>query len=334
MKLLYLQKISSEFDASSGSCREIESVYIGGGTPSFFSVKELEMLFSMIMGKFRILPSAEFSIECNPETLDPEKAALLATYVNRVSLGAQSFDEARRQVLGRRGSPESIGYAISLLRRAGLRNLGLDLIYAVPGQGLDDWRRELEASVALGVTHISAYALTLEEGSRLAKDAKIHLPSDELAAEMWEFAGEFLSCAGFQRYEISNYARPSFECSHNDAIWHGASYLGSGPAASSFDGVRRWTQVASLAKWTEGAAPEMDEISPFRRAREIFVMGLRTASGWHLSDFRTRTNFDFCEWKTEWEPLVKEGLLAWHDEILRPTQRGMLCWDGVAETFL
>jgi len=378
----YLDKMEKDFKRDSHHCGEIESIFIGGGTPTYLSAEHLGKLFSLINSFFHISADAEISIECNPETLTAEKAEIIADFSNRVSLGIQSFNPEFRRMLGRQGDPESIKKAIRLLVDNGIANIGCDLIYAIPGQSLDDWTEELNKAAALPLKHISAYSLTIEEGTLLSKrisnaecrnDSNTrHLTPEssllkqttedrrqvtglgnqthnssarqtatdhgqlttDFSVEMWHLTGTLLKKHGFKRYEISNYSKRTFECRHNLEIWYGDKYLGFGPAASSFDGKKRWTNVSNLEKWMSGAKPEFDIISPEKRAREIFVMGLRTSQGWDKKYFLNRTGFSVDKLRKELDPLLNLRLLAESAENIKCTSKGLLLWNEVAERLI
>lgn len=320
--------------SGAGSC-QFQTVYFGGGTPSCLPVEDMRRLFSLVRDSFEISPDAEISIECNPGSLDPDKAQAIASFANRVSVGVQSFDPERLGAIGRRGGGrKAVETAFALLRDAGLSNIGMDLMYALPGQSLDDWRRELDEAMALKPRHVSAYSLTIEEGSAIAKMDGLDVPDEDSAATMWEFAGDFLKRCGLPRYEISNYAAQEFECRHNQAVWHGQTYLGLGPAACSFDGSDRWTEASPLKAWLAGDAPSVDSLPAERRVAEILMMGLRTARGWTAGEFRKASG---CGWDFLQDRLcglAASGLLEFSREYVRPTQRGLLFWNSVAEELL
>lgn len=375
----YLEKLEQDFKSSSAICGKLDSVFIGGGTPTFLSAENLRILFSLIHSYFHISASAEISIECNPETLTVEKARIIANFANRVSLGIQSFNPEFRKILGRQGAVSTIDKAIALLTKNGVVNIGCDLIYAIPGQTPDDWRRDLEKAASLPLKHISAYSLTYEEGTRLAEEisklesgkSKLEnkdnpdsrrlkpatsdqnsddrrqttedrqstandrrLTTNDLSIKMWDLAGTVLKRYGFHRYEISNYAKLGFECVHNLDIWYGDKYLGFGPAAASFDGDKRWTNAGDLQKWIAGAEPEIDLIPSENRAREIFVMGLRTSQGWDKKYFLLKTGFDLNRWKTDFVPLLDARLLNETAENIKCTRKGLLLWNEVAEMLI
>jgi oxygen-independent coproporphyrinogen-3 oxidase len=331
----YLEKLRCDFEYVSDSCGELQSLYIGGGTPTLLSCEELEFLFESINNNFRFALNAEISIECNPETLDDSKAEILGTFTNRVSLGIQSFKPLLRDALQRQGDVGNLFETLAALRKKGIYNLGADLIYAIPGQSLDDWREDLEAATALGVMHISAYALTIEEGARLARQGGMEPFEDSLSADMWGLTENVLREKGFSRYEISNYSLNGVECRHNMNVWRGQKYLGLGPAASSFDGRKRWTQAADLTSWLKNIPPEIDSLDSSRRAREIFAIGLRTSSGWNFGDLEHfLVQEDLEKLKNECEKFVDEGMMLLSASSVKLSAKGLLLWDSIAEFFI
>jgi len=328
----YLERVAAEMAASAPLCARMQSIYVGGGTPSFLALEELETLLSSVRAQVPTAVGTEFTVECNPDSLTPAKVAVLARHgVNRVSLGIQSFNPKLRRTIGRRGSLEGLAQALEALKANGLTNVGMDLIYAIPGQTLEDWRSDLCRSVKAGVQHISTYELTAEEGARLS-EGKLPPADEALCVAMWEEAAEATAPAGFRRYEVSNLARPGYECRHNSEIWHGETYLGVGPAASSFDGDVRRTNRTDLEAWLSGAAPEEDRLPPESRAAEILALGFRTTKGWTREEFRSRTGFDYVELRGELlAELAREGLLEIDgSDAIRPTARGLLFADHVA----
>ncbi len=266
----------------------LETIYVGGGTPSILSESQLERLGAIIQpraGK----GGAEWTVEINPGSLTAAKlAALVRAGVNRISLGAQSFDDRVLARLGRRHSAADVLQGVDLIRRAGVKNFGLDLIAGVPGFDVKVWRHTLEQTVALAPRHVSVYALTAEEGSRLARamgGGETALLSDDEQLAALATAETALTSAGYLRYEISNYARPGFECRHHCAAWRGGEYLGLGPAAASHVGLERWTNrpdlAAYLAALEQGRQPprECDHLTPAVKAMERVIFGLRMAEG-------------------------------------------------------
>ncbi len=330
---LWLDRILRQLEENAPRLKNAETVYFGGGTPSLLPENVLLRLFAAVR---EAVPSAsEVSIEANPFTVTPEKAAVLTSFANRVTLGIQSFDPAMRASIGRRAhagpGPEE---AVRNLRAAGLRNLGLDLMYALPGETPDLWRSDLERALELAPEHISAYSVTPEPGTPFAERVAGRTEDDSASEAMWELAGEVLGAAGLPRYEISNYALPGFESRHNSNVWHGQTYLGLGPAASSFDGTDRWTQVADLRAWLDGAPPELDRIPRRSRLGEILMMGLRTVRGWTRAEFEAAAG---CGWECFAEQLgglAERGLIGLTDDSIVPTERGLSFWNDLAESLV
>ena len=332
---LYLEALEAEFVRVAPGAGALASVFVGGGTPSGLGAAALGQLLSLIRRRFVLLPQAEWTVEANPESLDDEVVATLAgSGVNRVSVGVQTLVPALRQTLGRRGDPSAALARLEALRQAGIARLNVDLIYHIPGQSLEHWEGDLRAVLGLGVTHLSAYALTLEEGSRLAA-AKLALPTEEEFTEMWQRTETVTAEYGLRRYEISNFSRPGAECQHNLGVWSGEPYLGCGPAAASFDGQQRWTNPPSLQSWLDGASAELDPLPARARAAEILAFGLRLVDGWDPVRFRQATGMALEDvHPAALDELVALGLLERRPGRLRPTPAGLLLHDALAQRIL
>ncbi len=331
-ELEWLAKISEDIDRKSVLCGKLRSVYLGGGTPTALSAESLEKLFAHLRKNFNLSSACEISVECNPESLDVEKAGILADFANRLSLGVQSFEEKARMTLGRRARDEEIARAFELAREAGFENISCDLINSIPGQSLDGHITDIGKAVQAGVSHISSYSLTIEEGTRLAQAAMATDEEDELG--MWNADDEAMSGYGFSRYEVSNFSKKGFECAHNLEIWFGDKYLGLGPAASSFDGEKRWTEPANFAEWLRRAEPEYDIIPREKRAAEILSFGFRTTRAWTREKFKERSGFDIRGWDDVLSSLAKDGLIAYDGNSASSTPRGLLMWNSLAERII
>ncbi len=298
----------------------VSTVYVGGGTPTLLSVKQLERLGGMLP------PAAERSIESNPETITPEKARVMAEFFNRVSTGVQSFDAEKRRIIGRDCSDRAIETALELLAAQPFEHRNIDLIYNIHGQTPEQWRRDLESALKWPVDHLSCYALTLDEAGGNPDDR-----FGEREAELSEVTLETVSTL-LPRYEISNYAKPGCGCRHNLNVWRGDTYLGVGPAAASFDGTDRFKQIDSIDRWLAGEPPEYDRLASASREREIFAFNLRTVAGWRRGD-----------WPWSWKnalALAGENA-ALHPEFwtiaadsIRLTAAGLDFWDLVAGELL
>jgi oxygen-independent coproporphyrinogen-3 oxidase len=331
----YVRRLAEELDAGAPHCGPLASIYVGGGTPSCLPAAELGCLLRTVLDRVTPAPAMEFTVECNPDSVNGEKAAVLADAgVNRVSLGVQSFRTDFRERIGRIGDVSRVEPALDALRAGGIDSVGVDLIYAIPGETLPDWRDELRRACDLGACHLSAYELTCEEGARLAK-GKVTRVAEAQAAAMWRETATVASAYGLARYEVSNLAAADRECRHNQDVWHGETYLGCGPAAASFDGEVRRTNPSGLPRWLDGEPPEEDRISPTARAAEILALGLRTTRGWDRSEYARRTGHDYVQLRgAELRALADEGLLVLDDDVVWPTERGLLFADLIARRLI
>lgn len=309
--------------------KPLETVYLGGGTPTALPPDVLQKLMQWIK-TLPLAENAEITSECNPGSLTPEKAEILSGTVNRISMGVQSFQPELLRKIGRKTTPAQVEQTFHLLRaHTSILRIGLDLICALPGQSMKQWEDDLKQALSYQPEHISAYMLIPEPGTPFTeKYGEESLLPEELQAEMWEFAGDFLEHHGMPRYEISNHALPGGECRHNQNVWHGKTYLGLGPSACSFDGTDRFTNAAPLRDWLDGAPPEIDSIPEDLRKREIFMMGLRTVRGWGKEEF------DWQDFLPEIKQLAEDGLIIFSDHAVKPTRHGLLCWNAIAETLI
>ena len=330
----YLQKIADDLKLNAFQLKPLSTLFVGGGTPSQLNEEELKKFLSSIQDSCKFENDYEFSIECNPSSITPEKLSIMKDFgVNRLSFGAQSTTRKTRNTLGRRTSESQLLKAISDAKSTGFENINVDLIYGIPGQTMADWLEDLHKIKKLQLPHISAYSLILEEDTVLS--SKYDELDDELAVKMYNKAAEELVFEDIYRYEISNYSLPGFECRHNYHIWKGATYLGIGPAASSFDGEKRWTQIRDLTKWLEGAEPEIDDISESARLAEIVAFGFRTVDGWQKSELTELYGYNALEQFSDiFNELYEEGLLLEMNGKIFPSEQGLLFADDIAEAFL
>lgn len=286
----FTDRLIRELDALAPYAGSLDSVFVGGGTPTLLAPPLWERLGRALHDRFRIdREKTEFTVECNPETATPELFGVLSEAgVNRLSVGMQSFDRAQLRTLERRHNPENVPRTFELARAAGISRLSGDLIYAIPGQTLDAWDADLSAALALGTEHLSCYNLTYEP--RTAMTARLErgliepCPED-LEIEMFEHTARRLASAGFVRYEVSNYARPGRECRHNLAYWRQHDWLAAGPSASGHAAGHRWKNLGHLdtylANNDAGFAPITDHEPPdeARAVRERIMTGLRLVDG-------------------------------------------------------
>lgn len=322
----FLSALAEQLKAFAPLLRRVRTVYFGGGTPSVLAPDLLEKLFGTVADCAGLEPDAEITMEANPESVTEDVCRAASGFINRVSMGVQSFSPRLLAAAGRRRSdPAAPLRALELWRKHGISNIGFDLMSSLPGETLSELENDLKQAAAAGIRHLSVYSLMVEEGTPLA--ASGFQPDPDLAAEMWELTGGFLAAHGMPRYEISNYAPAAFEARHNQNVWHGETYLGLGPAASGFDGTDRFTNVSSLERWLRGEPPETDSIPREKRLREIFLMGLRTVRGWDRGEFLRATGSP-CDFP-ELAELTAEGLLETENGAVRATARGLAFWNEI-----
>lgn len=323
----------------------VDTIFVGGGTPTTLPANELGRLLTGVAALADDLGRVEFTCEANPATVTPEIAATLAqTGVNRVSVGAQSFHRSELRVLDRIHEPAQVGETVRNLRAAGIPQVNLDLIFAAPGQSLGAWRDNLQQALALGPQHLSCYALTYEEGTPLTerlRRGEFTPADDEHEANLYETTIDTLAAAGFEQYEISNFAQPGRECRHNLVYWRNEPYLGVGPSAAGFDDGVRYKNVPDLAAYSRaiasGRSPRIEEerLSPEHRARETMMLSLRLTAGVDRGRFVERFQVDPLElFSGIIEPKRELGLIAVDRERVALTRRGMLLADAIIAEFL
>jgi oxygen-independent coproporphyrinogen-3 oxidase len=301
----------------------LDTVYLGGGTPSLLPAPLATRLLSFIRSTFDLAADAEVTLEANPASTDETKlAAWLEGGVNRLSLGVQGFDGRALAVLERRTDAAQATSAFELARSTGVRNISIDLIYAVPFQSLESWLETLRRGLALGPDHISTYCLSFEEGTLLWRrraEGRVPEVDPDLQWDHLDAACVELERAGYRRYEVSNWSRPGFESRHNQAYWRCVPVYGAGAGAHSYatDGsaARRWWNVARPREYIAAANPMADgeDLAPRKTAAESLMLGLRTADG-----MAPPAGFD-----PELAELVAGGLIARVDGRVVPTRRGM-----------
>ena len=320
--------------------RELATVFIGGGTPSLLPAGEIARLMDGVRQCALVRGDAEITMEANPGTLTPEKLKSCRTAgVNRLSLGVQAMDDRLLRSLGRIHTAKDVAEAVDLARRAGFDNVSLDLMYALPGQSMDDWARTLDAALALAPEHLSAYSLIVEEGTPLADRVArgmLTVPDDDATVDMQRMAVERLAGAGFERYEISNYARKGRECRHNIVYWQRGDYLGVGCAAHSLmDGVR-FENPRGLEEYLSGQR-RMNAVRLTREdaMEETLMLSTRMCRGMDLDAYRREFGEDFCMGRErKLAELARMGLLVCEDGFLRLTQRGMEVHNAVVVELL
>ncbi len=286
----------AEISAFAGSHR-VDTIYFGGGTPSYLGEKRLIKILKTIQKKYDVDKDAEITFEANPDSAGDFKMlrALRKAGFNRISLGMQSACDEELKAIGRVHSAEQLQTAVEAARKAKIQNLSLDLIYGLPGQTMERWQENLSAAVALNPEHISCYGLKVEEGTPLfAMQDTANLPGDEEQADMYLYTVEFLKQNGYEQYEISNFAKPGYASRHNLKYWKLEEYAGFGPGAHSDFGGVRYAYQRDLDAYMQGVAghtpvlSENDAIPPMDRDTEYLMLGLRTVEGISPPEFERR----------------------------------------------
>jgi oxygen-independent coproporphyrinogen-3 oxidase len=340
----YLAALDRELSALE-TPRPVDTIFLGGGTPSHLDPPRLDRLLMMVRRWFPPAEGCEFSLEANPADIDAGRlAAAVAGGVTRVSLGVQSFDAAKLKLLERDHTAAVAHAAVELVRKAGLA-VSLDLIFAAPGETLDLWRHDLDRALALEPDHLSLYGLTFERGtaywSRREK-GELRGQDEETERAMYLEAIDRLAAAGYEQYEISNFARPGRRCRHNETYWAARGYYAAGPGAARYvDGIRETNHRSTttwLARIMSGRSPvdEREELAPEDRAREALVLGLRrVVDGVDRRAFAAEFGYEVdALGGDELRKLIAGGLLKEGDGRLRLTREGLLLADWIWSKFL
>ncbi len=314
--------------------RSLQSIYFGGGTPTALPASQLVELLNFIRDTWHSSANAEVTVEAHPSTVTAEDLRVLAgAGFNRISFGAESMSDEDFGPIGRPGRVQDTETAVVAARAAGFTNINLDLMYGLPGQTLEAWRKTLQLLLALDPSHVSSYALTIEEGTRLARDIARDLvskPNDALQIAMESAAETLLTAAGFMRYEISNYAKPGSACRHNLQYWTGHDYLGLGPSAQSYVDSVRFGNIADLTAYVDLLGKhtlpvtERTMLSVSEQQRDALVFGLRLLSGVSLEIL------EGLEQRQRVTELIARGLLESDTDRVRLTHLGQRYVDTVA----
>ena len=337
----YVSALCRELDMRSDYCApKWQTVYLGGGTPSTLSAQQLQRLFSHIDCSH----ATEVTIECNPDDVTPAFASLLASLpVNRVSMGAQTFDDSRLRFLRRRHSASDVGRAVNTLRSAGIDNISIDLIYGFPEETLQQWDDDITSALSLDVEHLSAYCLSYEEGTplhRLLDEGKVNESDDELTRAMYYRLIDRLAAAGYEHYEISNFALPGRRAIHNSNYWNSTPYMGIGAAAHSYDITSRQWNVSDLSLYIKevekGNLPfERENLDITERYNDTVMLSLRTCEGIDLGQLQSRFGTQLHDYLLSQSRQYEEsGLLINEEDRLRLSRQGLYVSDMVITDLL
>ncbi len=334
----YLQALERELSWLGGT-HEVDTLFLGGGTPSHLPPRQMARLLSLAIARFPLAKGYEFSVEANPSDITPEMIGILADHgVNRISLGVQSFNPRKLDFLERDHRAEDIRTAFEMSRDR-MASVSLDLIFGVPGETLSEWQNDVEQLLALDVDHASTYGLTIERGtafgSRHAKGELGNL-SDELQRQLYICAMDLLGSRQFEHYEVSNFARQGHRCRHNEKYWLRESYFGAGPGAARFVGgvreVNHRSTTTYLKRVLAGESPvaEREHLRGEEAARERLVFALRRLKGVDRRWFAEQSGYEIESLVVEpLSQLISLGFLEWEDERLRLTREGLLLSDSV-----
>jgi len=345
----YIAALPAELSRSKSLVAAVDSVYFGGGTPSLLTPGQIGRILEHLNTDYSVTADAEITLEVNPGTTDRSRlAAYRDAGVNRLSIGLQSIDDRALRFLGRIHSAaqgiDTYGWA----RQAGFENLGLDLIYGIPGQTPDRWEDELATVCGLAPEHLSCYMLTMEKGTPMAEkvlDGRLRPLEEKVAGELFDCTAGCLTANGYHWYEVSNFARRfaavDRRSRHNRKYWTFAPYLGFGPAAHSFVGNRRWWNHRSLSRYlaavASGRSPveETETLTREQRIMEFVYLGLRQTEGIDAADFKTRFGADFYDrYKPEASRLIREGWMEKTPKGVRLTKGGMRFLERVVDRLL
>ena len=318
---------------------EIETIYLGGGTPSQLTEEELKAIFSSIYHIYKVKEDAEITLEANPDDLTPEYVAVLRQLpINRISMGIQTFQEETLKLLHRRHTAVQAIEAFRRCREAGFRNISIDLMYGLPGETLETWMQDLRQAIDLRPEHISAYHLIYEEDTalwRLREQHCVEEADEELSVSLFTTLIDRLTEAGYQHYEISNFSLSDLHSRHNSSYWTGKKYLGCGPSAHSFNGVSRQWNVASLEGYIKGVEEgeldyEVEELDLYTRYNDYVLTSIRTCWGMSLSKLRSEFGEELYRYCMRMaKPYEDQGVLENREGVLRLTRKGIFVSDGI-----
>lgn len=321
----------------------LQTIYVGGGTPSLLSISQLQALFECIHRHYTVIQNAEITLEANPDDIDLNSAnAWKMLGINRLSIGIQSFNDGVLKFLNRSHSGDQALRAMEIARQAGINNLNADLIYAIPGRDINQLDHELGILLEQKPDHISAYSLTIEPQTAFGnwyQKKKFNPESDEESARQFTQIMHRLKAAGYEHYEISNYALPGSLSKHNTNYWRQQPYLGIGPSAHSYNGEERWINApnnyAYIKALTNGELPNSKEVlSPLNKINEYIMTSLRTQWGCHVNFLKEAYGFDLLIKQQAYiAEATQQGLLIVEADTIRLTDSGKLFADSIAAQF-
>lgn len=338
----YLSALKKEiefFATQFSNDRKIISIYFGGGTPSLMEANYINEIISFIKNNFKVLSTAEITLETNPGTVDKSKLKEFKEIgINRLSIGVQSFDESDLKFLTRIHDSQTAKRTINEAYGIGYNNISLDLIFNLPNQSKEKWRKNLAVATSLPVTHISAYSLILEKGTILNKlvlDGKVKIQDEAQDAELYEFTIDYLTQKGFEQYEVSNFAKDNFQCVHNNSYWHYKDYFGFGTSAHSFINGKRWWNVSSTRLFIDSINKNQnakigEEILSNEQMQSEFIMLALRSSGLYLEQLEDKFGKSWIEKnKNDIDKLISNGFMKFDSHKLVFTSKGFALCDEI-----
>ncbi len=342
----YIETLCSELEQRKEYLEgeDIETIYLGGGTPSQLQEKHFERIFSTLYIYYHVRPDAEITLEANPDDLNKEYVTMLRHFpFNRLSMGIQTFNDTTLRLLHRRHTAQQAIDAFERCRQAGFANISIDLMYGLPGETLASWKADLEQAIALHPEHISAYHLIYEEGTPLWKLREEHRVSEideDLSVSLFSELIHTLKTAGYEHYEISNFCLPGKHSRHNSSYWIGKKYLGCGASAHSYNGISRQWNIASLEKYMTGIEHrkpdyEIEKLDLYTRYNDFVITSLRTQWGMSLTKLKTDFGeklYDYCIQLAT--PHLQQHTLQQANGLLKFTEQGIFISDGIMSDLL
>lgn len=333
----YLDSLINELEEYKGE--EIDSIFIGGGTPTCLDNDELSRLLSFINSNFNIKPQSEWTVEMNPKTADEKKLLMMRDCgVNRISVGVQSFCDKELEIIGRVHNSREAKESLALVSGI-FENFNIDLMSALPSQSIKSFISSVDTAISFNPTHISCYSLILEENTplyQMNENGLLMLPDEDEEREMYETVCKKLGEAGYVQYEISNFAKTDRECVHNLKYWQCKEYIGTGLAAHSYIGNERFYNTSDMEEYIKGnRQAERIKLSDDDMCSEFIIMSLRLIKGIDLSEYKKRFKRDFTDdYKKEIEKFLKLGMLEYSDGFIRLTREGISLSNSVMCEFV
>lgn len=342
LTLLLSKALASELELQKNYLKDetLNTIYLGGGTPSLLSEKELDIIFNTISLHYKVDSNPEITMEANPDDLTLQKLSELSLVgINRLSIGIQSFDPGVLKFLNRAHDEQAALDCVKLAREAGFQNLSIDLIYSIPGQDNEAWKKNLALAIGLSPEHISSYSLSIEEKTAFGKwkqSGKLKTVDEEIAAQQFEILMEELELNGYEHYEISNFSKPGFHSRHNSSYWEQKKYLGIGPSAHSYDGSTRQFNIRNnhlYLKSLQGRKVpfELEVLTSANKINEYIFTTLRTNRGCDLMKLAHDHGYDIrIKNEAYLKNLLEHKLASMDDQILKLTRSGKLLADKIA----